>query len=527
MTQSSLETSRFAIADSNSLVQRAVSRLRKNRFEETITLDLKQQQTHTLKRCCTRVPLGQGALELKIGDHRLHIYPDLGIKCQDTDTTDLIVLDPDHYFSQMSQYQRLKKNRKIEVRYTDDEHKKPLNELFQSKQFCVQISHEGNALVFTQSGTKTPSSLSLLSESNGIQIAVSHRQHALDMVLEIFGGPIETLPPDQALDLIKSVNNQMSDSQYQAKSDDGFPGGLVELPENLTPIIIGDLHACIDNLLKILSESALMQELNSGTSALVFLGDAVHDESKETSARMDTSVLIMDLIFKLKQRYSNQVFYILGNHDSFSEEVSKCGVPQGQLWGEHLKATRGEEYLNELQRFYHQSPRVALSTDFAACHAGPPRARFKRDCLVNLRANPHLAQDITWIRMKTPASPSGYGSTEVRRFRSSLGLDKDAPLIVAHTPFDPDSTVWHDIGRIPHHHVVYSARPDKVGVFFRINGRLVSQVYSTEPLLEWLNKRARLLNKSLGTQIPGRAAPDHTQQHTESHLPKTERSCHG
>ncbi len=518
MTQNPLETARLAFADSNSMAQRAVSRLRKNGFDESVTLDLKPQQTHTLEAKSTRVPLGHHAFELEIGNQRVHIYPDFGIQSKDAETTDLIVLDPDRYFSQISNYQRLRKNRTIEVRYKENGQASQSMIPFRNNTFCVKIQHEGGSLTFTCSGTTTQAKLTLLPQSSGIKSAINHRQQALDRVATIFGGPIEILPPIDGMDLLQSVNDQMGSSRNQRTASDGSPGGVVELPESITPIIIGDLHTRIDNLLKVLSESAVINDLDNGTTALVFLGDAVHEEDRNSHASMDTSLLIMDLILKLKLKYPNQTYYLLGNHDSFSEEVTKGGVPQGLLWAEHLKATRGEAYFQEFQRFYRLSPRVVLSNDFVACHAGPPRARVTKEQLINLRDHPQIAEDIVWTRMKTPASPSGYGRPEVRRFRKALRLEKNTPFIVAHTPFAPDSTVWHNIGRIPHHHVVYSARPDKVGIFMRVDGQIVSQVYSTEPLLEWVNQRARstkqhtpeqpnscptsCVNNHLGSQLP-------------------------
>jgi len=90
---------------------------------------------------------------------------------------------------------------------------------------------------------------------------------------------------------------------------------------------------------------------------------------------MHSSLLMMDLIFKLKMRFPEQVVYIVGNHDSFSHDVMKHGVPQGLLWEKHVTASRGEEYKEELELFYRQSPLVVVSPDFIACHAGPAPAK--------------------------------------------------------------------------------------------------------------------------------------------------------
>ena len=44
--------------------------------------------------------------------------------------------------------------------------------------------------------------------------------------------------------------------------------------------------------------------------------------------------------------------------------------------------------------------------------------------------------------------------------------------------------------QIPGHHIVYSAMPDQLAVFTRLEGAMVPQIYPAEPLREWLNRRA-------------------------------------
>ena len=61
-----------------------------------------------------------------------------------------------------------------------------------------------------------------------------------------------------------------------------------------------DLHGLVDNLLKILSENSFLEALDRGEAALILLGDAVHPEAAGQLEDMDSSILIMDLILKLK-----------------------------------------------------------------------------------------------------------------------------------------------------------------------------------------------------------------------------------
>jgi len=199
--------------------------------------------------------------------------------------------------------------------------------------------------------------------------------------------------------------------------------------------------------------------------------------------------LMMDLIFKLKLRFPQQVFYVVGNHDSFSHDVMKHGVPQGLLWDKHVTASRGEEYKAELELFYRQSPLAVVSQDFIACHAGPARSKISRQTLVNVREFPGILHDITWNRIRSPRFPAGYTRGDVRRFRKGLGVESDTPFIVGHHPYSEEETLWLNAGHIDHHHILISARPDRIGLLTRIDGDLVPEIYPTEALTAWLNEQ--------------------------------------
>ncbi|MES9814554.1 MAG: metallophosphoesterase, partial [Candidatus Thiodiazotropha sp.] len=107
----------------------------------------------------------------------------------------------------------------------------------------------------------------------------------------------------------------------------------------------------MDNLLTILSHNEFLEMMGDGKAAMVFLGDAVHSEMDGKLAEMESSLLIMDLIFRLKLWFPQQVFYVRGNHDSFSEEIGKDGVPQGLLWAKEVKRVRGEAYKKAMEYF--------------------------------------------------------------------------------------------------------------------------------------------------------------------------------
>jgi predicted phosphodiesterase len=452
---------------------------------DTVTLAPSQQLRISGKG--TRVPLsGFPVFDVEMGKQRLSLYPDLRVDQGTQDTSyDFVLLDPQRYFTGISHFLRLSPGETLAI----DRNAENQSYVFSSPRDAFRrhfsVAHAGDALVFKDPISELGTYISLR-EDDGRHL-FNRRMAALRRVREIFGGPLHPLPADEALDTLKKVNRCLREEAYRPKDSLGNPGGVLELPPRLVPILIGDLHAQIDNLLKILSENTFLESLEKGEAALILIGDAVHPEEEGKLEDMDSSLLITDLIFKLKLQYAEQVFYLAGNHDSFSHDLMKSGVPQGLLWEQHVAATRGEEYKAELELFYRQSPLVLVSHDFIACHAGPPRSKVTLETLVNVRQFPDIVHNITWSRIRTSGFPAGYTRGDVRRFRKGLGVESTVPFIVGHHPYSAEGTLWQNAGHIDQHHIVLSCRPDQIGLFTRIDKNIIPQFYPTEPLTEWLN----------------------------------------
>lgn len=227
--------------------------------------------------------------------------------------------------------------------------------------------------------------------------------------------------------------------------------------------------------------------MEEGRASLVILGDAVHREDKGFYEEMESSMLIMDLIFKLKLHFPEQVFYILGNHDSFSNEIGKAGIPQGGLWGKAIRDARGKEYLKEMERFYTLLPLLAYSRSFVACHAAPPVSQPNLQTLINGRNDSKLCRELTCNRLRAPHRPGGYSKGDIKRLRKCLEVAPDTPMIVGHTPLSLDQTVWEKVGDIKNHYIVYGSHDEWVGVLTRIGDKLQPLVYPVEPLTALIN----------------------------------------
>jgi len=314
------------------------------------------------------------------------------------------------------------------------------------------------------------------------------RYNSIRQLQNMFGRPLNKLPRAKALETLKEVNSILLKEPHRPLDLEGLPGGLVELPAKSTPVIVGDLHAQIDNLLIVLSKNCLLDCLRLKTATLIILGDAVHSEISGEMEDSTNSILIMDLLFQLKLKFPSQFFYIRGNHDSFSPSISKNGILQGVLLKETLLKLRGAEYVQEMEIFYDRLPYTIMSDNFLACHAGPPRTKTSLEEIINIRTTPELANELITSRIQRTHYLGGYSKKDVKQFRKSLNLKNKIPFIVGHTPLDPFGSVWLNAGSIKNHHIIYSAHTDGPSLFIGLENDLIPISFPSEPLSKLINE---------------------------------------
>ena len=316
----------------------------------------------------------------------------------------------------------------------------------------------------------------------------ANRVKAMLEVRELLGGTVAELEESAALELIIEVNQALENQPYRPPDEDKRPGGLLDLDDGPSPIVVGDLHGQVDNLLKILTENCLVQALQNNRALLCILGDAVHSENLGEMENMDSSILIMDLIFTLIKQFPANVFYLRGNHDSFSPDLSKNGVPQGILMKKALEEKRGPAYVQQMQKFYDLLPYMIVTSSFIGIHAGPPRPETSRKQIINISSKPNLARELTQNRIKRPYYPAGYGKSEIKTLRRTLGASKSTPVIVGHTPLDPFGSIWQNVGSIKNHHIVSSSHLSGPGLFIRVRGKMIPLTLPFEPLTRLINR---------------------------------------
>ncbi|MCI5227998.1 MAG: serine/threonine protein phosphatase, partial [Candidatus Electrothrix sp. AX2] len=352
----------------------------------------------------------------------------------------------------------------------------------------ITLSNRKGDLIITPLGEKRSVEIIQVVDDEREQRVAERRYQALQTVSSLYGGNIKLLEPEPALTLLQEVNSILEQDAYRPLNSKGEAGGLIELPNSLAPIIVGDLHAQVDNLLKVITENKFLHGLETGTACLIILGDAVHSEVDGEMEDMDSSILMMDLILRLKQHFPQNFFYLKGNHDTFSESVSKHSISQGILMRRRLLELRGQEYVAAMERLYDLLPSVICSDSFIACHAGPSRRKVTRHKIINLHTHAKISNDLINSRLKRPHYLAGYTKSDVKKFLKNMGLAKHTPFIVGHTPIDPSGSVWRNVADIKGHHIIYSAHPEGPSLFIQMNDKMIPLSYPAEPLIQLIEK---------------------------------------
>lgn len=262
------------------------------------------------------------------------------------------------------------------------------------------------------------------------------------------------------------------------KDDEGAPGGLIELPDGLRPVIIGDLHANLDNLKAILDHDGNRKDLDAGRAALLFIGDSVHDDRTGHMRDTDGSIAILDYILKLIVDYPRNVYYIRGNHDTFDPRLRKSGIAQGLEFRDAMIALRGNDFAEAIGRFFETLPVFIIGDGFVMTHAGPPRGGLVREELINIGKYPEKYHQLQWNRVNEyhgNPSPKEYGETDIRLVLELLDMPKDTQFIVGHNPLWNDGNktgIWMNVIGIQGHHIIYSGSGSRAPYFTTADGKL-------------------------------------------------------
>ena len=432
----------------------------------------------------TRIAWQEQPFRLTLGSVCLEFHPDLPVTGEFKDANQEWIVHPGRaFYDAVPKFVRIKSGETILLGRANDLHARIFGFDGSIADRHAMITNSKGDLVIQPLETERSTSISTIEEP--VAAWMTRRRNLLRLP-EVLGCPWGSLESEQALALIQEVNAIVDKEAYRELDDEGRPGGIIQFPSDMTVVIMGDVHARADNLLRVISEGGMLSALEGNQVCLVLLGDLVHSQEEGELEDMDSSVFILDLFCMLKRRFPKNVFYVHGNHESFSVDVGKGGVPQGILFRKHLKKLRGKAYANAVESLFDGLAFVVLGNGFAACHGAPVRSKVDRDVLVNICRYPGIQSEIVWGRLRQGNRPAGYWKGSVKRFRRTLNLPKHAPLIVGHTPQSSDETLWLDVNGITGHHIVYSAHTHRLAAIVMSDGQMTPLEFVPEAAVEFL-----------------------------------------
>jgi len=189
-------------------------------------------------------------------------------------------------------------------------------------------------------------------------------------------------------------------------------GGIARLDQRLRTLVVPDLHARRDYLVRVLGSrdvktgARYLDLVRRGELQVVLLGDGMHAEGRAAGrwAQADRrpngramrreaaeSLGTMKLVMELKAAHPAHFHYLKGNHDNILDErrhgnwpVSKYAERHGEgaLLKQLIRRRFGDGFLERYHEFERRLPLVAVGSGFALAHSGPgqvvPRRAIQR-----------------------------------------------------------------------------------------------------------------------------------------------------
>ena len=248
---------------------------------------------------------------------------------------------------------------------------------------------------------------------------------------------------------------------YRPRASDGASGGLVQLDPDRITVVVPDIHARMELVLRMLShrpESAgrdeqLLTLLHSGEAQLVCVGDYVHAETRAhrrwlaayeefadgyvrheaMDEEMRESLGTVEMLLELKRAVPGSVHLLKGNHENIANAAGGGNLPfgkfayEGAMVAAYMEQFYGDEVLNAFARVEGLYPLLAVGGHFLVTHA-EPQAFYSREDVIEYRSKPEVTFGLTW----TPNDGAEAGSVE-RMLEHYLGT-RDAFHFGGHRP---------------------------------------------------------------------------------------------
>lgn len=230
-------------------------------------------------------------------------------------------------------------------------------------------------------------------------------------------------------ELVVKANSvlQNESSDYRPHNTNGFPGGIINLKEDIPTIIVPDLHARIEFLLSVLlfkpfQEKTVLEMLFAGEIQVVCVGDGFHAESrainrwkkafeeyqtgfkshKNMDEEMSESLGLMEIVLEMKSRVPEYFHFLKGNHENVANERKDGNFPfrkfcfEGEMVSFYLRKNF-KEMFDDYYNFEKSLPLFAIGKNFLVSHAEPERF-LTDDEIINCKLYEEVVLSLTWTQ---------------------------------------------------------------------------------------------------------------------------------
>lgn len=238
-----------------------------------------------------------------------------------------------------------------------------------------------------------------------------------------------TIPErEHYIDLLDKVQYVLlnEDEGVRPRDDDGLPGGLIILRDDLPTVIVPDLHARKDFFLSLMlwepgTEGSVVSMLEQNRVQVVCVGDGFHAEGRaierwrcgyeEFSRKyhqhccmddeMSESLGVMEMVMETKSVCRDGFHFLKGNHENIANEEGGGNHPfrkyahEGLMVHDYIVRFYGTDFLESFYRFEKELPLLAVGKNFVVSHAEPARF-FSRNDIIGYRKRPEVVEGLTW-----------------------------------------------------------------------------------------------------------------------------------
>ena len=155
--------------------------------------------------------------------------------------SDLLLVDGEQMEKGIYPHKRLASGEWFEIDPSDRSQRWLFARPDEALRYRLQIRHEGHT-VWLRERVQDRDAVVIRFEAGRADPLDAPWRDARKTIRDVYGGRIEMLPPDLAIEVIEEVNHLLETDPYLVPDAQGAPGALLQLPDHIAPVLLGDLH---------------------------------------------------------------------------------------------------------------------------------------------------------------------------------------------------------------------------------------------------------------------------------------------